>query len=293
MSDPLSSAAMSGGITEAFKRELQALTYRIGGEGTKAKLRAIQPRENEFGVDPFGMSLDFAIAAIGPLLWMYRHYFRVQTYGIENVPPGRVLLVSNHSGQLPLDGAMIGLAMLTEADPPRAIRSMVEKWVPKLPYVSTFMARCGQVVGTPENCIRLLRADEAILVFPEGTRGLNKLYSQRYQLAGFGHGFMRLALETGSPIVPIAVIGAEEQAPALANLKPVARLLGMPALPITPTILPLPLPARYHLHFGAPMRFTGRADDEDAELERKVKEVRAAVQSLVNQGLRQRRSVYL
>src|SRR5690606_1709813 len=122
-----------------------------------------------------------------------------------------------------------------------------------LPWVSTFMARCGQVVGTPQNCIKLLESEEAILVFPEGVRGLNKLYSQRYQLAAFGQGFMRLALETNAPIVPVAVVGAEEQAPAIFDLKPVARMLKMPALPITPTLLPVPLPARYHVYFGDPM----------------------------------------
>jgi 1-acyl-sn-glycerol-3-phosphate acyltransferase len=259
---------MASALSQFLMHELQSFTYRIGGPGAKEKLLAVKPRQNEFGVDPFGMNLDYTIAAVGPFLWLYKHYFRVKTTGIEKVPPGRVLLVSNHSGQLPLDGAMIGLAMLTEASQPRAIRSMVEKWVPSLPYVSTFMARCGQVVGTPENCLRLLRSDEAILAFPEGVRGLNKLYSRRYQLANFGHGFMRLALETGAPIVPVGVVGAEEQAPAIANLKPLARLLGMPALPITPTLLPLPLPARYHIYFGDPMRFTGRPDDEDADLER-------------------------
>ncbi len=135
---------------------------------------------------------------------------------------------------------MIGVALLLEADPPRAIRSMVEKWVPSLPYVSTFMARVGQIVGTPENCRRLLEAEEAILVFPEGVRGIGKLWPQRYQLQDFGLGFMRLALETDTPIVPIAVVGAEEQAPALMDVKPLAKLLGFPSFPLTVTGLPLP-----------------------------------------------------
>jgi len=289
MKERISRSAPMG---ERIQRSLRDLTFRIGGGEVRDRLQALSTRKNEFGVDPFGMDVDYALAAIGPLLWLYKHYFRVQTSGLEKVPQGRVLLVSNHSGQIPLDGAMIAVSMLTEASPPRAIRSMVEKWVPTLPYVSTFMARCGQVVGTPQNCIKLLESDEAILVFPEGVRGLNKLFSQRYQLAAFGQGFMRLALETNTPIVPVAVVGAEEQAPALFDLKPVARLLKMPALPITPTILPVPLPARYHIHFGDPMRFTGRPDDDDAELERKVKQVRAAVQSMLNEGVRERKHIY-
>ena len=283
---------MFEGLGKSIQRGLTGLTFRLGGQETGTRLKELAPRANEYGVDPFGFNLDYALAAIGPFLWMYKHYFRVQTSGIEKVPSGRVLLVSNHSGQIPLDGAMIGVAMMTEARPVRTIRSMVEKWVPSLPYVSTFMARCGQVVGTPENCLRLLRNEEAILVFPEGVRGVNKLWSQRYQLAEFGLGFMRLALETGTPIVPVAVVGAEEQAPAFFDVKPLAKLLKMPAFPITPTVVPFPLPSRYHIYFGDPMRFTGRADDEDAELERKVKQVKAAVQSMLNQGLRERKSVF-
>ena len=124
-------------------------------------------------------------------------------------------------------------------------------------------------------------------------RGLNKPYSKRYQLQRFGIGFMRLALESQAPIVPCAVVGAEEQAPALFDLKPVAKLLGFPAFPITPTVLPFPLPARYQIRFGEPMRFTGSPDDDDAELERKVAEVQGAVAKLLDRGLADRKSVYL
>lgn len=279
-------------VGSQIRERMRRLTYQLGGEQAQRKLESLASDTNEYGVDPFGMDLDYAIAAAGPLLWLYKNYFRVRTYGLEKVPPGRVLLIANHSGQLPVDGAMIAVSMLIEADPPRAVRSMLERWVPTLPYISTIFARCGQVVGTRENCIRLLERDEAILVFPEGTRGINKLYRDRYQLAAFGHGFMRLALATKTPIVPIAVIGAEEQAPAFMNLKPLARLLKMPAFPITPTLLPFPLPARYHLHFGDPMVFEGRPDEEDAELGRKVQEVRATIQSMINVGLKERKRIY-
>lgn len=279
-------------ITDRVKEQMKEWTLQMAGSDVEARIAQIARPTNEYGVDPFGFSLDYSLSAIAPLVWLYKNYFRCQVKGIENVPNGRVLLISNHSGQLPIDGAMIGVAMLIEADPPRAIRAMVEKWVPTLPYVSTFMARVGQIVGTPENCRRLLEREEAIVVFPEGARGINKLWPQRYQLQEFGLGFMRLALETNTPIVPIAVVGAEEQAPALFNLKPVAKLLGMPALPITPTILPIPLPSRYYIRFGEPMYFTGSPNDEDAELERKVKSVRATIQSMINQGLKERKSIY-
>ncbi len=262
------------------------------GDDLEARVHQIAHAENEYGVDPFGFDLNYTLAAMAPFVWLYKRYFRVQTYNIDRVPTGRVLLVSNHSGQLPLDGAMIAVGMLIEANPPRAVRTMVEKWVQTLPYVSTFMARVGQIVGTPENCRRLLDAEEAILVFPEGIRGLGKAWPQRYRLQDFGLGFMRLALETNAPIVPVAVIGAEEQAPSLVNLKPVAKLLGFPYLPVTPTIVPLPLPTRYRIYFGEPMRFTGRADDEDAELDKKVAAVKTTLQSMIDAGLKERKHVF-
>ena len=256
------------------------------------RIQKIPTAKNEFGVDPFGLDVEFTVAALAPFVWLYQHWFRVEVQGIEKVPPGRVLLVSNHSGQLPFDAAMMGVALLVEHDPPRAIRAMVEKWVPSLPFISSFMARVGQVVGTPENCRRLLAADETILVFPEGVRGISKLYRNRYQLQEFGQGFMRLALETDTPIVPVAVVGAEEQAPALTDVKPLAKLLGFPAFPITPTLLPFPLPAKYHIRFGEPMRFTGRPDDEEASLAKKVQIVRGELQSTLNRMVRERKHVF-
>jgi 1-acyl-sn-glycerol-3-phosphate acyltransferase len=281
-------------VTDALRERLKAWTLELGGPGTRARLEKLTPPRNEYGVDPYGLDVEFALAAIAPFLWMYKRYFRVQLHGVDRVPgDGRVVVVANHSGQLPFDAAMIAVGLLMEKDPPRVVRAMVEKWVPTLPFVSTFMARCGQIVGTPENCRRLLAADEALLVFPEGVRGLNKPFSERYQLQKFGIGFLRLALESGAAVVPCAVVGAEEQAPAIADLKPLARLLGFPAFPLTPTILPLPLPSRYQIRFGEPMRFSGSPDDEDAELERKVAEVQGAVRALIERGLAERRSIYL
>ncbi|KFA91340.1 lysophospholipid acyltransferase family protein [Archangium violaceum] len=279
-------------LSDKVKQELREWTERMVGPERKERLQALARTGNEYGVDPFGFNLDYSLSALAPFFWLYRNYHRVETFGVEKVPKGRVLLISNHSGQLPMDGAMIGVALLLEADPPRAIRSMVEKWVPSLPYVSTFMARVGQIVGTPENCRRLLESDEAILVFPEGVRGLGKLWPQRYQLQDFGLGFMRLALETDTPIVPIAVVGAEEQSPALVDVKPMAKLLGFPSFPLTVTGLPLPLPTKYRIYFGDPLHFTGRADDEDSELDKKVRTVKTAIQGMLNQGLKERQGVF-
>ncbi len=283
---------MAGSRSPLVER-MRALTYELGGPGTRERLAKLAPHANEYGVDPYGLDVDAMIALAAPALWLYRKYFRVEVFGIENVPSsGRAFLVANHSGQLPFDAVMIGLACLFELDPPRFLRALVEKWVPTLPFISSLYSRIGQVVGTPENCRRLLAAEEALLVFPEGVRGLNKPFTKAYQLQRFGSGFMRLALEANAPIVPIGVVGAEEQAPALANLKSLARLLAMPSLPITPTIVPIPLPTRYRIHFGAPLRFTGSPDDEDAVVEAKVDGVKQAIQSLLDEGRKQRAHVF-
>ena len=280
------------GLFGRLRGAMEKWTLSQGGVELEARLARLIAPQNEYGVDPFGLELEFAKAAIAPALWLYRNYFRVQTHGIEQVPAGRLMLIANHSGQLPLDGAMIGLSMLLEAEPPRVARAMVEKWAPTLPFVAPFFARIGQVVGTPENCRRLLAAGETIMVFPEGTRGLNKTYDKKYQLQDFGTGFMRLALETNTPIVPVGVVGAEEQAPAFFDFKAAAKLIGFPALPITLTGVPLPLPVKYHLWFGAPMRFSGSAEEDDSELERKVREVKAAVQALLRRGLDERKGIF-
>ncbi len=217
-------------------------------------------------------------------------------FGIENVPAGRVMLISNHSGQLPLDGMAIGASLLLDAPRPRFIRSMVEKWTATLPFVAEFFPRCGQVVGVPENCIRLLESDEAVLVFPEGARGISKTFEQRYKLTEFGLGFMRMALAAKAPIVPVAVIGAEEQYVSIANLEKLGQLIGMPALPVMPQLLVpggfLPLPTKYRIYFGEPLRFEGDPDDEDAAIEANVSAVKSTIQSMINRGLKERRAIF-
>lgn len=257
------------------------------------RTQALVVHGNEFGFDPFGLSRDSVRTAVTIARFLYRHYFRAESHGIENLPAsGRVILVANHSGQLPFDGVVIGSACFLEPPQPRLVRAMVEFFVPTVPFASYLFSRWGQITGTPENCRRLLSAEEAVLVFPEGARGISKPFSKRYQLADFGKGFMRLALETGAPIVPVAVIGAEEQAPAI-NLERVAKLMKLPALPIVfPFIAPVPLPVKYRLYFGEPMRFTGDPDDDDEQLDDKVKQVKNRIQSMIHMGLRAREHVF-
>lgn len=260
-----------------------------------ARTRALVVRRNEYGYDPFGLHPDHLGVAAKLARFLYRTYFRAEARGIEHIPAsGRVMFVANHSGQLPFDGLVIGAAVFLEPRQPRLVRSMVEHFVPTVPFASYLFSRWGQITGTPENCRRLLRQDEAILVFPEGARGISKSFSRRYQLAPFGLGFLRLALETDTPIVPVAVVGAEEQAPAI-NLRPLARLVGAPSFPVVPypPFVPLvPLPVKYRLYFGEPIRVTGDPDDDDDVLDEKVKAIRNRIQSMLHLGLRERKHVF-
>ena len=266
------------------------------GEEFNARLERVPLNLTATGVDAFGMDPQWTKYALASVAFLHRHYFRTEIFGAENVPAGRVLLVANHSGQVPIDAALIGASLFMDVEPPRFMRAMVEKWAQTLPFVSLLFARVGQVVGVPQNAKHLLSNDEALLVFPEGARGISKPFSQRYQLCDFGLGFMRLAIETGTPIVPVAVIGAEEQYISLGNFDRLAKLLRAPNIPIMPQLMlpfgALPLPTRYRIYFGEPMQFGGDPDDDDAVIEEKVFVVKATVQSMLNRGLKARKSVF-
>ncbi len=231
------------------------------------------------------------------MVWMYRNYLRVEARGIERVPEGPVLLIANHAGNtFAWDGAMLATALLLEAEPPRIVRGMAEYFLPTIPFFNIFMQRCGSIVGTPENCVQLLHQGEAIMVFPEGERGFVKTYRLRYQLQRFGLGFMRLALETDTPIVPVGIVGSEEQSPGLANLRSVGRLFGSPSFPVTATF-PflglagfLPLPVKFHIHFGEALRFDGDPSEDDATIQQKVDEVKDSIRGLIDSGLATRKS---
>lgn len=263
-------------------------------DALEARFARIKTNLGPYGVDPFGFDPSYVRKFIGIGTWLYRHYFRVEAMGLAHLPQGRCLLVANHSGQLPYDGMMIAMACFLQAEPPRAVRSMVDRFVPTLPFVSPALARLGQVLGTPDNCRRLLAAEEIIQCFPEGTGGLNKTFDQRYRLQRFGQGFMRLAMQMQAPIVPVAVIGAEEQAPSLYNAKPVAKLLGLPALPITiaPAFGAIPLPARYRIYFGPPQTFAADAGDDDEVVARNVQQIKASLQAMLDAGVAARTSVF-
>ena len=270
-------------------RSLEEIRAELDG-----RIGSIPNRLNEYGFDPFGMSASYLRRSALPGFLLYRHYFRCRTAGAENVPAGRVLVVANHAGQLPFDGLMLAMALLLEAEPPRVARAMGEYFLPRVPGLGVMMSRGGSLVGTPHNCLQLLENEECVVVFPEGARGMNKTYDQRYKLQRFGLGFMRMALESRAPIVPAAVVGSDDQHPSFANLGGVARRLGLPALPITPTfpwlgpLGLLPLPVRYRIYFGEPLSFEGEPDEEDAQLEERVAVVKRRIDDLLALGLEER-----
>ena len=249
---------------------------------------------NSLGYDRWGFQPQAARVYYSLAHKIYQ-YFRPNIMGIEKIPQGRVLIVPNHSGQLPFDGLVIAVACLLELQPPRLVRAMAERWFPTLPWVNIAFSRSGVVVGDPINCKNLLEADNAILVFPEGTRGSGKIFQKRYQLADFGRGFVRLALQTNTPIVPVSVVGGEESIISIANLKPLAKLLGAPYAPV-PALFPLlgplaflPMPVRMHIRFGDPIHFTGRFDDEDDAIQEKVNVVTRAIDTMNTQSRAERK----
>jgi 1-acyl-sn-glycerol-3-phosphate acyltransferase len=273
---------------ERPRRGLLAAPFRELADQIDERMARLPTRLNEYGYDAFGLEPSALQSLLLPVALIYRHYFRVETTGIEQVPEGRVLLIGNHAGNtFAWDGAMLGMAMILEAEPPRLVRGMAEYYLPTIPFFNIFMIRSGSIVGTPHNCVQLLEREEAIMVFPEGQRGFVKTWRQRYQLQRFGLGFMRLALETRTPIVPVGIVGGEEQSPGLANLRSIGRWIGAPAFPITLTF-PwlgaagfLPLPVKFRLHFGAPMTFEGDPAEDDSAVEKKVEQVKDALRSLI------------
>jgi 1-acyl-sn-glycerol-3-phosphate acyltransferase len=277
------------------RRAVEELSERLLGPDFETRSQVLRERYTALGGDPFGFNPETARHAAMVCAFFHRMYFRTEVYDVDHVPAGRVMLIANHSGQVPIDAAIIGCSMFFDANPPRVTRAMVEKWTATLPFVSMFFNRVGQVVGVPENARRLLSMGELLLAFPEGIRGVAKPFHKRYELEEFGSGFMRLAIETKTPIVPVAVIGAEEQYISVGNLNWAAKALNLPVFPLLPQMLiggAMPLPTKYRLFFGEPMYFEGDPDDDDAQVAEKVYLVKQSISHMLRRGLRQRRSVF-
>ena len=237
------------------------------------------------GVDAWGVSKWHLGVAFRAAQFLYRSYFQVTSQGLEHVPPrGRAMLVGNHSGGVALDAAMVIAACFFELDPPRLAQGMAEKFINRFPFASVWAARCGHLTGLPEHAQRLLEDDRLLLVFPEGARGTAKLWNERNSLVEFGTGFVRLAMRSKSPIVPFAFLGGGDAIPTVTNLYRVGKLVGVPYLPVTPWLLPLPRPAKLSLRFSEPMRFEGTGEEDDATVQGFVDQVKRRIAQLIDRG---------
>lgn len=258
----------------------------------------------EYELDEFGLDQEF-VDALRPLLAvLYHYYWRVEVSGSEHIPAeGRGLLVSNHSGALPFDGMMIATAVYQETGKQRWPRVLAGPLVPTLPFISIVLQRMGQVLATPENALRLLERDELAVVFPEGYQGVSKLYRDRYRLTHFGQGsFCRVAIQAAAPIVPVAVVGAEETYPMLGRSQVLAHLLGLPYFPLTPFfpwlgLLGLvPLPTKWFIDFGKPLYPEvggAEAAANPALAQRLSRQVQSHIQEMLLRRLARRRSLFV
>jgi 1-acyl-sn-glycerol-3-phosphate acyltransferase len=224
-------------------------------------------------LDDFGFDREFT-ELLQPLAeWFYRDYWRVEAFGLENVPAvGRALLVANHAGVIPWDGAMIRTAITFAHASPRHARMLVADWAFQMPFLSQFLLKTGNVVAHPQNAITLLEREELVGVFPEGVKGATKTFRERYRVRRFGRGgFVQVALRTGSPIIPVAVVGSEEVHPVILDLPFLADLLGTPSFPVTPTwpllglLGAIPLPSKWLIAFCEPIDVAGYSAEAAAD----------------------------
>ncbi len=278
-------------------RELLSSDYYLRRWGRVA-MRDRAEEVDDFGYDP---SYD---ARLRPVFdFLYERWWRVDVEGIDGVPTeGRVALVANHSGAVPYDGIMLAAAMRKEHPSSRQLRWLAEDFVSHLPFMGAWLTRLGAVRACQENAERLLRKESCIAMFPEGVKGIAKLYRDRYKLQRFGRGgHIKLAIRTRTPLVPVAIVGAEETHPMLGPSTFFARMLSVPYVPITPTFPALglagaiPLPSKWRILFGDPMpmdSYGPDAADDEVLVGRLNEKLRTTIQDMLDRALRQRRSVF-
>jgi 1-acyl-sn-glycerol-3-phosphate acyltransferase len=274
------------------------MTLGVGREVPEVELAgeaaAAQPKEPDaFGLDPAVRQ-----RVVPAFRFLFERYWRVEVSGTGNIPEsGPAILVANHSGALPFDGAMIVTAAQLHGD--RVVRFLYDRFVERLPPVALFYRKVGGAVASRESALRLLGAGECVLIFPEGVSGVAKAFGDRYRLRPFSPGFARLALALDVPIIPVAVVGAEEIYPLVGRAEGVGRLFGMPYVPITPffpllgMLGTLPLPTKWFMRFGKPLRLT--AVDPEArwhQARREAVAMRRTIQGMVLRLKARRRSVF-
>jgi 1-acyl-sn-glycerol-3-phosphate acyltransferase len=279
-------------------RELLSTDYYLRQWGR------IGMRNRSEEVDDFGFDPVYEKRVLPFFNFLYEHYFRVECEGVERIPgEGRCLLVANHSGTVPYDGMMMKLALKREHPHKRDVRWLAEDFIYHFPFLGSFMNRVGAVRACQENAERLLRQDALVAVFPEGLKGIGKLFKHRYRLQRFGRGgFVKLCLRTQTQIIPVAIVGAEETNPMLFRIEYLTKALGLPYIPVTPTFPLLgpfglvPAPTKWRILFGEPVNLEGygsEAAEDEILVGRLSERVRATIQGMLDRALGERRSVWL
>jgi 1-acyl-sn-glycerol-3-phosphate acyltransferase len=273
----------------------RALTRLLGGGASRDRVARLAYADAGHGFDAFGMHPDFV--ALGDALAgkLYDHWFRVHSYDSHHIPAtGPAILAANHSGSLPFDAMMLWIDVLRHTTPPRAPRAVADYFVSSLPFIGTLFSRAGMVGGSRGNVRRLLEQGSLLMLFPEGTEGIGKHFSERYQLQEWRQGHCEMSIRFRAPVIPVGIVGAEEQMPQITRI-PLAPL-GLP-IPFVPVpVTPIPLPVRYHVIYGEPLRFDLEYQPEDADdpdvLASCAARVKAAVEGLLHRGLAQREGVF-
>jgi len=245
------------------------------------------------GFDVFGLHPPYLATVVNATAAVYEDYFRVDSAGAEHIPAhGPAIVIANHSGMLPVDGAMLCVDVLRRTNPPRIPRAIADHFVPRFPLISAMFARLGVVNGTRANVNHLLQRDELVAIWPEGVSGVAKLFRDRYRIQKWSVGFAELAIRYRAPIVPAAIVGAEESWPVLARFRSL-HPFGAPYLPIPAS--PIPLPTHYHIRYGEPLG--SDRDPGDADVPRIVHavadEARRAIERLIERTLAERHGVFL
>ncbi|MBL8719047.1 MAG: acyltransferase family protein [Myxococcales bacterium] len=294
---PVELPGEQGGTLVDAAKDVLSTDYYLRQWG-RLGLRNRSEEVDEFGLDPVYE------ARFRPFFdLLYKYWFRVEVEGLENVPDdGRCILVGNHSGVLPYDGIMVRTAVRRAHPAAREVRWLAEDFVYHLPFLGAFMNRIGAVRACQENAERLLEGERCVLVFPEGIKGIGKLWRDRYQLQRFGRGgFVKLALRTGAPIVPVAIVGAEESAPMLYKVEYLTEALGLPFVPVTPGFPifgPLgfiPAPTKWRIKFlpAVDLEGSGPESADDALLVNRLAErVRGTIQESLDKTVATRKSVF-
>jgi 1-acyl-sn-glycerol-3-phosphate acyltransferase len=257
------------------------------------RLSALEP-------DPFGLDREFRARTLPIFRFMFEQYWRIEVTGLENVPAGPALIAANHSGAVPADAFMLATALTLRHPERRVLRVLFDKFVDALPLIGDLYRKLGAVTASLPNAERLLERGELVGLFPEGIAGVEKLCTERYRLRPFKTGTARLSVRTEAPIVPVAIVGAEEAYPVVARLYRLGGLVGLPWIPVTP-LFPVcglagavPLPTKWAMHFGTPIHPSpAQGRSEDVRVAELTAQVRQSIETSLAALLAKRSGIFL